>query len=310
MQQVGTECRWQLRHAEWLILLIIAGCSSGTNPPLTSSSQNPSGTYHFSLNVTNILPLNTATGKYVLWVKMLGDSTWYVKPLNYWTVGVGSLNFQDTIQLPRTLDSIGSAYVSIEPMALPAMPSDILMSGTFDSVLDTANLSFANTGAVGNYSSAGASVIFTTQSSDTNQARREFYLMKFVNGLPTATAMNMPVPPLGWAYGLWVLDSNFYPIHEFFYGWFRNADSASSEWGAAQYQFPGGFEPPALTDPGARLEVTMEPEFSVLANKPKGPSPLTILWMQLRRFIDLNDTASLANAWNVTGPEGKLAITK
>lgn len=293
-----------------LLLFAIAGCSSGTNPP-PSVQRSTNGSYNYSLIVANIRPLDTTTGQYVLWLKMIDDTTWYSKPLTFWTVGKNNLDFQGTISLPRTPDSINIAYVSIEPMVLPSAPSSVLMAGTVSPVHDTAmsDLSTSAPGAVGNYSLAQASVIFTTRSSDTNRARQEFYLMHFLNGLAAPSALNMPVPLSGWVYGIWVLDSNFYPKHKFFYGWFRNADSASSKWVAGEYPFPGGFEPPPMNDPGARIEVTLEPQFAITNDKPAGPSPLTLLWAQLRTFIDFNDTLVLSNVWNSTAPEGKLTIT-
>lgn len=287
----------------WFILLCLAGCSSGTNPPPSIPQPLPNGTYNYVLDVSNLRPLDTTSGQYVLWLKMIDDTMWHSKSLNFWRAKTGFLEFAGQIQLPSAPDSIQTVEISVEPMAVPPSPSSLLLTGSF--YQDSSTLS----SVVGDYSDAGASVIFTTQSSDTNRSKQEFYLMRFVNGLHTATAMNMPAPPNGWTYGLWVLDSNFYPKHRFFYGWFRNADSSSSEWKPGEFQFPGGFNPAPMNDPGARLEVTLEPQFAIQSNRPNAPSPLTILWSQLRRFIDFNDSLTLVNSWHATEPEGKLTIT-
>jgi hypothetical protein len=288
---------------------VFAGCTSNT-PPQSNSKQLPVGTYSYQLNVANIRVLDTISGQYVLWLRILGDTTWYAKPLTYWTVGSGSLDFLGTISLPHTPDSIDTALVSIEQISLPSSPTSILMTGTFYSGADTAYMSMANAGGAGNYSSATASVIFTTRSSDTNRAKSEFYLMDFIKGVPTSSASNIPVPPPGWSYGLWVLDSNFYPLHKFFYGAFTNPDSSDSSPQTDEFPFPGGFNPAPLNDPGARLEVTLEPDFAISGNHPAGPSPLTILWAQLRRFIDYNDTLNLQNAWSFSAPHGILKVSK
>ena len=298
------------------LLLAVAGCSSSTPPPAPALQPPPSaGTYNYDLNVMNILPLDTASGQYVLWLRMYGDTAWYATPLTYWTVGYGSLDFMGTIMLSHAPDSIERAFVSIEPPtlsghSLPAHPTSILMTGAFDSISDSVAMSAANAGGVGNYSQAAASVIFTTKTSDTDRAKSEFYLMDFVNGVPTPSATNVPIPPRGWSYGLWVLDSNFYPMHKFFYGFFTNPDSLDSEPANAEYPFPGGYQPPPLDDPGARLEVTLEPDFAVQGNHPFGPSPLTVLWGQLRRFIDYNDTLHLNNVWSTSAAEGGLKLWK
>ena len=231
--------------------------------------------------------------------------------MGFWTAGSNFLDFQGTIPLPRTQDSIETAYVSIEPMMRGSQPSNILMEGTFRPLTDSAALSSAANGAIGDYSRAHAIVTFTTASSDTNRAKQEFYLMRLVQGVPMASAADLPSPPVGWAYGLWVLDSNFYPKHDFFYGWFRTADSASSEWMPGEYSFPGGFYAGRpLNDPGARIEITLEPEFAVTHNNPAGPSPLVILSAPLPRFINVNDTLALSNAWNSSELEGQLSIAK
>ncbi|HET6401669.1 MAG TPA: hypothetical protein VFH95_09750 [Candidatus Kapabacteria bacterium] len=294
-----------------VVVFAFAGCSSST-PPVQSgqSSPLPTGTYNYQLNVANLRPLDTSSARYVLWFRSLGDTAWYAKPLTKWTVGVNSLDFLGTIQLPHEPDSIVSAFVSIEPSAVPANPSSILMTGAFDTVTDSAFINAANAGGAGDYSNAKASVTFTTKSPDTNQAKSEFYLMDFIQGIPISSVSNLPVPPQGWSFGLWVLDSNFYPLHQFFYGTFTNTDSSDVHPTNFDYPFPGGYYPRPLNDPGARLEITLEPDFAIQGNHPNAPSTLIVFWARLRQFIDYNDTLNLTNAWSSSAPHGILKLTK
>ena len=294
-----------------MVVLALGGCSSST-PPQQSNPKPPpnAGTYNFQLNVANIRALDTSSGEYVLWLRMIGDTALYPRRLTYWTVGSDSLDFLGTIQLPHSPDSIVSVYVSIEPSTVPANPSSILMTGAFDSVTDSAFISAANHGGAGDYSNAKASVIFTTKSPDTDQAKSEFYLMDFVHGVPTSSVSNLSIPPHGWSFGLWVLDSNFYPLHKFFYGTFTNPDSSDTNPTNSDYPFPGGYYPRPLNDPGARLEITLEPDFAIQSNHPAGPSPFTVLWVRLRQFINYNDTLNLANGWSSFAPHGILKLSK
>ncbi len=291
------------------IALIVGGCHNATTPPSTPPSTPTPGTYNYSLNVANIRPLDTASGQYVLWLKMRNDTAWYSKPLTYWTVGYGSLDFLGTISLPASPDSIETAYVSMEPKIFSRSPTSVLMIGTFYPGVDSAGMSSSYSGAIGDYAQAQATAVFTTKSSDTNRARQEFYLMRLMGGVPLPSATNMPIPPAGWSYGLWVLDSNFYPLHKFFYGAFRSPDSSDLNPQNEEYPFPGGYNPAPLNDPGARLEVTLEPNYAIQTNRPNGPSPLTVLWGPLKMFINFNDSLPLENAWGSSALQGVLRIS-
>ncbi len=293
-----------LRHYGCAVALILTvsfgGCSS-TSAPTVAKPQ-------YQLHIANLRPLEAANGAYVLWIRLIGDSAWYAIPLGASSRSGDSLDFSGTYNLSQPIDSIASAYVSIEPSSIPAKPTSMLMTGTFNARSGSALLSATNPGGVGNYALAQTTVTFTTKSSDTNLAKYEFYLMRFIHGIPEASSANMPIAPMGWSYGLWVLDSNFYPIHQFFYGAFTNPDSACAAPTNADYSLPGGYNPAPLNDAGAKLEVTLEPSFGVASNKASGPSPLIILWGQLSEFIGLGDTLALQNVWSSSAPSGILTI--
>ncbi|GEM_PF-2265286 len=290
--------------------LFTVGCSSSTPPqPVTPPPQHLTGTsYNFYLDVLHLRALDPASGTYILWFRMTGDTALVKRPLTFWMVLRDSLAFPGTISLPHAADSIEEVSLSIEPDTSVPVPTSVIITGNFVVNNDSALLSTTNPGGIGNYASAEAVVTFATRSSDTNRAKSEFYLMQFQNGVPVASGVDFPIPPPGWSYGLWVLDSNFYPQHRFFYGSFLNPDSASSMGG--EFPFPGGSNLAPLNDPGARLEVTLEPDFSTAADHPPAPSPFVVLWTRLRRFIDANDTIALQNAWSATSPAGTLKLSQ
>jgi hypothetical protein len=279
--------------------LNFAGCSSSVVPQLGDS---------YALHVVNLRPQDSTGNQYVLWVQMRGSSTWYSTALRSPQILEDSLDFSGSITIPQTPDSIGDAYVSIEPSMIPASPTSILIAGAFNATSGSASLSTMNAGGVGNFSQAQATATFTTKSGDTTRAMNEFYLMRFRNGAPEPSCANVPVAPKGWSYGLWVVDSNFLPLHQFFYGAFTNPDNSDTNPTNTDYPFPGGFNPAPLNDPGAMLEVTLEPSFVVAGNNPKGPSPLRILSGQLFTFINFNDTLALQNSWTSSAPSGILTI--
>jgi hypothetical protein len=286
----------------------LGACSSSTTPSASNPPTAPKGIYNFQIDIANFHPIAAASGQYVLWVRQLGDSSWFSSALGSPSFIQDSQDYAGAIQLPHSPDSIVSAFVSIEAAVIPASPTSILMSGTFSGGNDSAFLSATSAGGIGDYSQAQATAIFTTKSTDTNLAKNEFYLMRFVNGVPEASCLNLPVPPAGWSYGLWVLDSNFFPLHQFFYGAFTNSYGSDIDPTNGDYPFPGGYNNAPLNDPGAALEVTLEPSFAVTGNKPAGPSPYVMLWGQLSEFIGFNDTLALQNVWSSGGPQGILHI--
>ena len=294
----GYESAFILIAALW-----IGGCSQTYTPP--AAFVLPPGTYTYQLHATNLKWVDTTSAKYVLWVQMLGNSIWYSAVLDSANVVLDSPGY---IALPHPPDSIASVTLSLEPSAVGTSPTSIVMTGVFNISDSSTTLRTTNTGGVGDFSQALATATFTTKSSNTNLADNEFYLLRFMNGVPEPSCTNLPIAPNRWSYGLWVLDTNFYPTHEFFYGAFTNSDSSDTNPMNADYPFPGGFNPAPLNDPGAQLEVTLEPSFVVAGNKPTSPSPLLILSGQLFTFLYFNDTLALQNTWSSSVPTGTVTV--
>lgn len=282
-----------------ILLLCFTGCPSTVVP-------QPGDSY--TLHVANLPSLDSTSSQYVLWVQFSGSSTWYSAALGAGQTIGDSMEFSGSITLPQSPNSIAEAYVSMEPSSIPASPLSILIAGAFNGSSGSGVLTTTNTGGVGNFSQAQATATFTTKSSNTTLAENEFFLMRFVNGVPEPSCTNLPDAPKGWNYGLWVVDTNFYPQHRFFYGAFTNQDSSDTHPTSTDYPFPGGFYIAPLNDPGAQLEVTLEPSLAVAGNDPKGSSPLVILSGQLFSYLNLNDTLALQNSWQASAPSGRLNI--
>jgi hypothetical protein len=297
-----------------MTVLFLASCSS-TTPPIVQKPSGFDSNFHYELPVGNIRALVASSGEqYVLWLRLRTDSglVWDAVQLTVpYRLPNDSLKWYGNLTLHESPDSIVLAVLSIEPMVIPSTPTSKLIAGAFTGgSMNAAFLSAVDSNGIGDISNASGSVIFTTKSADTNRAKQEFYLMQLNNGVTTASVQNLPIPKAGWTYGLWVLDSNFYPMHQFFYGYFSDATGPDSEPSDNEYPFPGGFKPPMLNDPGARLEVTLEPTFAVQSNAPLAPSPMPVLWVQLQRFLDFNQSLELQNAWPASSPSGTLTINQ
>ena len=293
------------------IAVILGGCSQSdtTQNPPKPPVVLPAGSYNFQLKVKNLREIDTTVSRYVLWLAM-SDTTWQAVPLNFWYTKrlPDSMVFHGVVKVKP--DSILRSVLSIERLPTPSKPTVTLIAGDFShGTLSAANMSTADTAGMGDFSSATGSVLFTTQSTDTNRAKQEFYLMQVANGVRTASVSGLPKPKSGWVYGLWVLDSGFYPQHKFFYGAFADVGGPDSDPTNDGFPFPGGYNPAPLNDPGARLEVTLEPAFAVQGNHPSAPSPIIIFWVPLSRFIDYNQTMKLNNVWSGSAPSGVLTLT-
>lgn len=298
--------------APTLLATALVGCSASNTPPPVEAPTTP--TLKYRLTVQNLRPIDTSYEQYVLWLRVKPSEGWVSISLSTGqraNTG-GALTFSSTLQAADSTDSIDSAILSIEPLTIPQTPTSILITGAV--ARDTGLLS--STGA-GDFSLAAGSALFTTRSSDTNRAKNEFYLMHMAaTGTPTASITGLPRAPAGWIYGLWVLDSNFFPPHQFLYGYFSNSNGPDSNATNASYPFPGGYNPAPLTDGGARIVVTLEPITHFSAPRPKRswvisvPSPIEIMSAQLRRFISFGDTIQFQNVWSASAPTGTLILSK
>jgi len=297
--------------AGFLATIICAGCGESSTenkrPPSLPPPSKDTARF-FTLAVDNLRPLDTVSGQYVLWIRGPGDSALRLtKRLDFWTRPGGQMVFSGSILVGKP-DSLAEVLVSIERMQTPSLPSNRLIQGTYDRSQAAYILTTDST--VGDFSAARGSVLFTTASSDTNRARSEFYMMQLIGGTLTASLNNLPILPAGWHYGLWVLDSNFIPMHRFFYGLFSSAVGHDSDSSHDAFAFPGGYNPASLADPAGRIEVTLEPDVAIRNGKPVAPSPITLLYLQLQRFITLNQTIDLTNVWASSAPRGTLKFIR
>ncbi len=301
----------------WLAATLAAtlfGCSASNTPPPVEAPPTPALKYR--LTVQNLRPIDMSYEQYVLWLraKRVGagpDTAWIALAQKSWQLGKAGdeLIFSGSLPPSIVADSVDRALLSIEPLTIPSTPSSILIDVKV--LRDTGILSTADSSIFGDYSLAAGSALFTTRSSDTKRARNEFYLMHMAaTGTPTTSITGLPHAPAGWIYGLWVLDSSFFPPHQFLYGYFSNSNGPDSNATNASYPFPGGYNPAPLTDGGARIVVTLEPMISFNGPKPHTPSPIEILSLQLRRFISFGDTIQFSNVWSASAPTGTLILSK
>ncbi len=289
-----------------VFILILGGCSS-TVAPVAPTVNSSTGIYRYQLILPNSFVLDSTQGKFMLWVKMIGDTTSVSVLLDSSEFISGSEKYFGNIHLDHNPDSLASAVVSWEPTLDTLAPLHVLLTGSYSSMQNLIPLSSNGVGNLSSLSNGSATATFTTRSSDTNLARNEFYLLRFVHGLPEPSA-TLPEAPPGWSYGLWAINLNFYPAHRFYYGAFTNSDSADTQPTNTDYPLPGGFNFPKLNDPGATLYVTLEPSFEVTSNRPPGPSPFVILQNRLSEFIEFNDTLPLRNVWPSGGFTGSLTV--
>ncbi|MDP4288264.1 MAG: hypothetical protein Q8922_10040 [Bacteroidota bacterium] len=292
--------------------LVPIGCTQSEAPP----SIVPTATYR--LVAQNLRPLDTSRNRYVLWLRTQtkpgNDTAWLAIPLTNWTKSKNGdvLTFSGKLPQSAATDSLGRALLSIEPLANLGNPTSILLAGSISNSF--AALS-TDSSAIKDYSNAQGSVLFTTKSIDTNRAKNEFYLMRFVNGVAQSSITDLPIAKAGWAYGLWVLDSSFFPPHQFFYGSFLEPNGPSvgagvdSNSSSGTYPFPGGYNPAPLTDGAARIVVTLEPTSNLHPKHPLVPSPIEIMTAPLHDIISLGDTTRFENIWDANVPTGTLTIT-
>ncbi|HEY3876083.1 MAG TPA: hypothetical protein VGM92_11445 [Candidatus Kapabacteria bacterium] len=289
-----------------IVSYVMFGCSSTSSvPPALPKSVDTSTTHRYQL----ILPSSFTThsdGNWYLWVRAIGDSTYYSVELDSSIIVSDSREYFGNITIPHALDSLSDAKISEETSANPKTPGRVLLSGQYSSLQSIFALSTNNVPGISGLSSASGMVTFTTLSNDTTRAKNEFYLLHFVNGvaLPGST---LPGAPAGWRYGLWVIDTDFFPYHQFFYGFFTRSDSANLDPTNLDYPLPGGYNEALLTDPGATLEVTLEPALDPVG-RPSAPSTLVIFQGKLSEFIFLNETLALQNVWAQHETSGMLSI--
>jgi hypothetical protein len=266
--------------------LLLAGCSASGDAPATRSGVA-------TVTLQHLGALDTARGQYVLWLRT--NKAWQPYALSSTT---DSTIYRAAIS---NVIAIDSAKLSIKGRSLPSTAVSVIAAAAFSG----ARASLKSTNAIPDLSQATAIATFATSASDTNRAKHEVYLMQMGNGDRQASIENLPAPPPGWRYAIWVINTNFIPSQNLFFGSFSAQTGASPDALATSFAFPGGYYPGDFLSEGASVSVTLEPVANLTLH-PRRPSSLEIMSGQLHRFINMNDTVALENVWSV--PSAQLVI--
>ena len=267
-------------------LLLIAGCSSSNDAPAPHKGIATLSLKHYSA-------LDSTRVQYVLWLRSNGEWQGYPLP---------SSSSDSTFHISiSSIGPIDSAKLSIEARTLPNAPTSVISAATITS--NIAMLTSKET--LPDLSQAVAVATFTTAATDTDRAKHEFYLMHQGAGDSRASVKNLPVPPSGWRYGIWVINANFVPAQNLFFGSFVSPQGASPDAFATSFNFPGGYYAGNFLSEGASIVVTLEPSAN-LAPRPHHGAPFAIMQGELHRFINRNDTVALSDVW--MPPSAELVI--
>jgi len=291
-------------------VMLLASCSKSVIGPVVPPTESKGTSYVMDATDLRVARSNEF---YVLWLRATGDSLF--KKAAVLSLDPHKLHNDDQIQLlgsVATKDSlivIEEAAVSVEFDTSSIRPTSILLRGTNLSV-GHFDLEAFRQGAVADLRSVSGSAVFLSSTSDTNRAHHEFYLMS-VSGTATKPSLSV-LPNLnhGWHYAAWYTDSSYYPAHRFFYGAFLNASGHDSDSSRDGYDYPGGYEPPALAGGTGKLEITIEPDFQLPSLAKLGPSPFPFLEGSLPKYIYNGTAIVLTNVSSRGLPRANLVLTQ
>jgi hypothetical protein len=286
-----------IRRSILFILLgscAISGCNKG-NP--VSSNPNIKNIY-FTISEAG-LRYPRAGEHYFLWIKTVHDTSWQE------IAQVDTFKFNDTTYISKefssdiAIDSITAVQVTLQPsnVSVPILDFPVLEGHSFsyDSAHKTTVSPLISKKTLGDFSAMQGGLVFTSTKPDSLAYTHEFYLMNYTASLQTPSLLSLPVPPNGWKYGLWAIDSAFTPHEFFFYGLFTNPSGHDSDSTNDYYPFPGGWKPQQMNFGNGSIIVTLEPLLYGDSLKYKGPSPFTLLNFNRILFIEKNRNYPMTN---------------
>jgi hypothetical protein len=298
------------------ILFVIGLCSllgCKTNNPSQPPSPAPAQdtvTLNFQIRESGIRPLRTGEF-YVAWVKIRPDTSWqYTSDLR---ISTDSNFVYGKFSSREPLDSIQEAVLSIERTNVPlsiGLPLQQTGMFSFDSGNKHFSASFTSKQSLGDFSALQGSLVFTSTSPDSLEYTHEFYLMNIQGSAKSPSLLSLAVPPMGWKYGLWALDSNFTPREYFFYGLFSSAKGHDSDSTNDFFPYPGGRKPQQMNMSSGSIIVTLEPEFYSDSLKNIGPSTFTLLRFDRIRFIEKDKNYPMTNVAQSGVPNGTITFWK
>ncbi|HYM20742.1 MAG TPA: hypothetical protein VEW28_07050 [Candidatus Kapabacteria bacterium] len=269
----------------------MTGCSNKPTepPPVTAPTTD--------LNVAANHLFPPRLGEYYLvWVQYVSDPIWHLVD----TLTIGHIFANDSSnnlfhnKNISSADSLHAAMISLERSLNPSAPTLPLLSGTFVKN-DTALLAWLSIDIAGDFSKLSSTLVFTTSNAQaTNDS--EFYLCKY-NGTSFLPSLeNLPLVPAAWKYGLWAVDSNFYPTQRIFYGLFTGPSGHDSDSINDNLPFPGGAKKPAMNQRTGSILVTLEPNWYTMQTLVGlGPASYPVLRFDRRINITRDSNYAMTN---------------
>lgn len=268
-----------------VVLIFAAGCKSTTTGP--AAPVPVKSKYTYAITTTNLAPLREGE-VYSLWAEIDGAMTRLPITL---TQGWGDKNNNGSLTL-STLSKATLFVLSVDQSATAAAPEAILASGANSALSATLDQRSLGLDTLRN---ATGTAIFATFNSDTNEAKKAFYLM-VIGPMSLVPGLNsVPTAPAGWTYSLWVTDSTFEPNHLFYYGSFNQRSGKDSRSATDAFDYPGAHGKIDLRIPTASIRVTLEPAARPESARELQPSPYNIVSGELPRTIELNQQLELRN---------------
>lgn len=268
--------------------LFVVGCSE--DPP-DEPKPDPETQVAYRIVGHNIYPLR-AGEYYSLWVKEAPDSSFrFIQDsILHVYYPFDSSQYFGKFDVKYSIDSLREVLLTIERTKTPITPGLVVLHGVVEreyndvmkgdsiySVLKNASFdSMLNTSGM---------LTFASPSSDSLAYTKEFYFMRPAGPAYAPSIQSLPYPPTGWRYATWVYDTDFFPPHQFFYGYFDTSLGHDSDSANDSYAFPGGAKSQPQNVASGLIMATLEPMFYGDSIRLVGPSPFRILQYERSRFI-------------------------
>lgn len=299
------------RSFPFVIILLFsftaAGCDSddGNGPP--PSIDSAKYTIDFSFGVRNLRSLRDGE-YYSLWIKQHPATSWRLASDETFNRFPSQDSFVMSGRLENAYhpDSTYEAMLTIELTKRPDEPSAlVLLEGSV--ARDTGYLTMNH---FGDFSKASGGLTFTSQSSDTGAFNKEFYLLKFAGPAVAPAIVNLPLLPDGWRYGLWAVDYEYFPYHEFLYGLFDTPSGHDNDSAGDAYTYPGGAKRQRMDVSGGQIIVTLEPPLYGDSLRYHGAELLRILQFDRIAKIERDRLYQMANVASEWLPSGRIIFIK
>jgi hypothetical protein len=251
----------------------------------------------------------------VLWVKVAPDTSWrFVSTLiALYRFPDDSVVIVGKLYTGKPLDSLKDVLMTVEQTTHPFSPGIPIARGgliLLDSAKTRLTTSLDSKPILGDFSTLQGSLVFTSTLPNTTAYTHEFYLMNMQGIQQTPSLLSLNVPPPGWKYGLWAVDTNFTPHQFFFYGHFISSQGHDSDSANDHYPYPGGWKPQQMDMATGNIIVTLEPEFYGDSLRFKGPSAFTLLKFKRIRSIEKDKNYLMTNSSAKCMPSGWITFRK